>query len=165
MEWEALGDIKIYDVFVLNENNTYIEYLDNPCFLESIKNNISILNINNNDSYIKYYSVNNNFITMNEKGRYIIAVSANVEGKVPLIYIYDKILYDSSSVKPDDKDDDEDGGKGTIIFLAIALPIILIFVLILLIVLIKSKKNPSIEIQESKISLVRSTDASNVLTE
>lgn len=160
VEWEALGNNKKYDVLVLNENNTYAEYLDNPCFLESIKNNISFLNINNNDSYIKYYSVNNNSITMKEEGRYIVAVSINVEGKVPLVYIYDKVIYDSSSVKPDENDD-EDGGKGTIIFLAIALPIVLIVVLILLIVLIKSKKNPSIELQEPKDSLVRDTTQTN----
>ena len=47
---------------------------------------------------------------MKEKGKYAVTVSVNIEGKIPLIYIYDSIIYDSSSVPPDD-DNDYSGGK------------------------------------------------------
>ena len=168
VEWEKIESIKQYDAFVLNENNTYNPYLKNPCLLQSIKNNNTNLeitrNINTNDSYIKYYSCNNNSLTIKEKGRYVIVVSANIEGNIPLIYIYDEIIFDSNLVPPDDDDDgdDEDDdsmGKGTIIFLAIALPLVIIIVIVLLIVLLKSKKK-DIKVEETNQYLVRETGQS-----
>ena len=103
-----------------------------------------------------------NSITMEVKGKYNVVVSVNVEGKVPLVYIYDKILYDSSLVPPDDdgEDDDDNGGKGTTIFLAIALPVVIIVVLILLFVLIRAKKNSTIDLQEPKAPIIRETTRS-----
>ena len=165
IKWEKLDNINKYDVFILDENNTYAEYLDNPCFLQSIKNNSTNLYLNGNGSYIKYYSVDTNSITIEEKGKYNVLVSVNVEGKVPLVYIYDKVIYDSGEEPPDDdddddKDDDDKGGKGTVIFLAIALPIVIIVVIILLCVLIKSKKSAAISLEEPSESLVRETQKS-----
>ena len=158
IEWDKYDNIKQYDIFVLDENNTYTQYLKNPCLLQSIKNNITTILINNNDSYIKYYSSNTNSIKMEEKGRYAVTVSVNIEGKVPLIYIYDSIIYDSSSEAPED---DDKGGKGTIIFLAIALPLVIIIVIALLIFLIKYKKNQKIDLEEPKEErLVRETTQS-----
>ena len=153
---------------VLDENNSYVPYLKNPCLLESIKNN-NLNYTNNNKSYIKYYSSSNNFINLEEKGKYFIAVSASIKGKIPLIYIYDKIIYDSSLIPPepepepdddDKKDEDKDnGGNDNIIFLAISLPLSTIIVLILLIALVKSKKEPLIELQP-KESLIKDTSQS-----
>ena len=157
VEWEKLDNIAKYDVFILDENNTYAQYLNNPCLLQSIKNNSTNIHLNSNNSYIKYYSVDNNSITMEEKGKYNVLVSVNVEGKVPLIYIYDKIVYDSSILPPDDDGNDDNGGKGTVIFLAIALPIVIAIVIILLVVLIRAKKNSSIYLQEPKEPIIRET--------
>lgn len=158
IEWEIIENNQHYDVFVVDENNTIVPYLDNPCLLENIKNNNKDLFINNNDSYIKYYSINSNSIEMKEKGRYNIIVSTNIEGKVPLVYIYDKIIYDSSNVPPPDDEENDDSGNGTIIFLAIALPLVIIIVLVLLIILIRAKKNPIIDLQEPKEPLVNFTN-------
>ena len=166
VEWTKIDNIKQYDAFVLNENNTYRPYLKNPCLLQSIKNNetnIEIINnINNNDSYVKYYSCNNNSLTINETGRYIVVVSANVEGNIPLIYIYDEIIFDSNLVPPDDGGDDDDDdkmSKGTKIFLSIALPLVIIIVIVLLIVLLKSKRK-DLKVEEANQYLVRETGQS-----
>ena len=168
VEWESIDEVNQYDIFVLDENNSYVPYLKNPCLLESIKNN-NLNYTNNNKSYIKYYSSSNNFINLEEKGKYFIAVSASIKGKIPLIYIYDKIIYDSSLIPPepepepdddDKKDEDKDnGGNDNIIFLAISLPLSTIIVLILLIALVKSKKEPLIELQP-KESLIKDTSQS-----
>ena len=174
--WEKIENIKQYDVFVLNENNTYRPFLKNPCLLQSIKNNNTNLEIikninNNNDTYIKYYSCSSNSLAINEKGRYVVVVSANTEGDIPLIYIYDEIIFDSNLNPPDDdeedddeedddEEDDDDGmGKGTIIFLAIALPLVIIIVIILLIVLLKSKRK-ILKVEETNQYLVRETGQS-----
>ena len=161
IEWDKYDNAKQYDIFVLDENNTYTQYLKNPCLLQSIKKNFTSNLINNNNSYIKYYSSETNSKTLEEKGKYAVAVSVNNEGKVPLVYIYDSIIYDSSSLPSDDEDDDNSIGKGTIIFLAIALPLVTIIVIVLLIFLIKYKKSPKIDLEEPKEDrLVRETTQS-----
>ena len=170
VEWEVIENMKQYDVFILDENNSFVPYLNNPCFLQSIKDNNTNIYINNNDSYIKHKVTNNNNITIEEKVKCNIIVSTNINGKVPLIYIYDKIIYDPNSIppEPDDggddsdsdnnkDDEDEDGGNGTLIFVAVALPLVIIIVLVLLIVLIKSKKNAVIDLQEPEQPLVDSS--------
>jgi len=168
--WETLDGINNYDVYVLDENNSYALYLKNPCLLNSIKNN-ELKNLNGNGSYIKHYSSNNNYIKLEEKGRYIVTVSANIEGKVPLIYIYDEIVYDSSLIppepepdpepKPDPDDDqkDDNDSTGTIVFLAISIPLVIIVVLIVLIFL--SKKKNSIDIDNNNEALIRETVETN----
>ena len=136
--------------------------MKNPCLLESIKNN-ELKNLNGNGSYIKHYSSNNNYTKLEEKGKYIVTVSANIKGKVPLVYIYDEILYDSSLIPPEPEPepepepgpDDDDDGSGTIIFLAISIPLVVIVVLMALIFL--SKKKSSYEEDNNNGSLIRET--------
>ena len=161
VEWEALDGIDNYDIYVLDENNSYVSYLKNPCLLESIKNN-ELQNLNGNGSYIKHYSSNNNYTKLEEKGKYIVTVSANIKGKVPLVYIYDEILYDSSLIPPEPEPEpepepgpDDDDGSGTIIFLAISIPLVVIVVLMTLIFL--SKKKSSYEEDNNNGSLIRET--------
>ena len=127
-----------------------MQYLNNTCLLQAIKNNE--LKIKNNDSYIKHYSSKTNSITLEEKGNYSVAVSANITGKIPLIYIYDVIIYDSSLVPPDRKDDDDDDMTGTYIFIGISFPLVLIVVILLLILLIRAKKD-AVSSEESKDGL------------
>ena len=168
VEWEALDGIDNYDIFVLDENNSYVPYLKNPCLLESIKNN-ELKNLNNNESYIRHYSTNNNYTKLEEKGKYIVTVSTNIKGKVPLVYIYDEVIYDSSLIPPepepepepgpdDDDKKDDDNGSGTIIFLAISIPLVIIVVLIVLIIL--SKKKTTFDLDNNNEPLTRETNES-----
>ena len=164
VEWETLDGIDNYDIYVLDENNSYVSYLKNPCLLESIKNN-ELQNLNGNGSYIKHYSSNNNYTKLEEKGKYIVTVSANIKGKVPLVYIYDEILYDSSLIPPEPEPEpepvpgpDDDDGSGTIIFLAISIPLVIIVVLIVLIIL--SKKKTTFDLDNNNEPLVRETNES-----
>ena len=164
VEWEPLENISLYDIYVLIENNTYVPSLKNPCLLQSIKNqyppHAESNKINNNeDNYIKYYSSNTNFITLNEKGRYYVTVSANISGQVPLIYIYDKVIFDSNII-PEDSEDSLD--NGTKIFMGISIPLVFISVFIILIVLTKCNKTPIIDPESSKSSLIRDTTQSSV---
>lgn len=158
VEWEPIENISQYDVYVLNENNTYVPSLKNPCLLQSFKNQNPHIKINDTnykeDYYIKYYTSNTNFITLNEKGRYYVTVSANIIGQTPLIYVYEKTIFDSSVIP---KDSEEPLDTETKIFMAISIPLIFILVLIILIVLTKCNKNPIIEPESSKSSLIRDT--------
>ena len=171
IEWEILDNINQYDVFVINENNSYASNLKNPCLLDSIKNNlINKYNNNGNDSYIKHYSSDTNYIKLEEKGKYYVVISASIKGKVPLIYIYDKVIYDSSLIPPEpepepepdpepkpDPEPADEGGNGNTIFLAVGIPLVVIVVLVLLIVLVKCRKNSEIDINHQQISLIRNT--------
>ena len=148
--WDALENTIQYDIFVLDEKNSYVEYLGNPCFLQSIKKN-------KNDGYIKYYTTNTNEIALEEKGNYTVAVAANVTQKIPLIYIYDRIKYDSSLIPPDD--DGKDDKIGTIIFVSISLPLVLIFVVIVLLLLIKTGKKMD-QLDYERGSLIRDSTQS-----
>ena len=140
LKWENIEQMNNYDIYVLNENNTYISYLDNPCLLQVFKNNYSFSSFKDNNTYIKHYSSNVNNIALKEQGVYIIAITANIN-ELPLLYIYEPFLYNSSLVPPhpDDSEDDDDN-SGTILFLAIALPIVVVGVLVLIFALIKCKK-------------------------
>lgn len=170
IEWEALPNAKQYDIFVIEKNNTYSQYLNNTCFLQSIKNNNT--NISNSDNVIKYYSSNISNITLEEKGNYSVAVSANIEGEIPLIYIYDIITYNSSLEPPDEDDhggdddkkddnnEDEDMDSGTMLFLFIALPIIIIVVILILVLLIRSRKKTENQ-DESSNPILRDTARSS----
>ena len=158
VEWEKMENCSQYDVFVLDENNTFVPYLKNPCLLQYIKNNSTNIS-NNNNSYIQYYSTNNSYINLEEKGKYNVIIATNIEGEIPLVYIYDKIIYDSDMTPPDDDEDDkeEEADSGTLLFLAIALPLVIIIVIILLIVLIKSKKKQTIEPEPREALVTDST--------
>ena len=160
VEWDPIENISHYDVYVLNENNTYVPFLKNPCLLQSIKNHYPPHKVyDNEDYYEKYYSSSTNYITLNEIGRYYVTVSANISGQVPLIYIYDKVIFDSSLI-PEDSEESLD--NGTKIFMGISIPLVFISVFIILIALTKCNKNPIIDPESSKSSLVRDTEQSSV---
>ena len=157
VEWDPIENISHYDVYVLNENNTYVSSLKNPCLLQSIKNHYPYPPHNvydNEDYYEKYYSSSTNYITLNEKGRYYVTVSANISGQVPLIYIYDKVIFDSSLIPEDSEESLDDGTK---LFMAISIPLVFISVFIILIALTKCNKLPIIDPESSKSSLISDT--------
>ena len=141
LTWEKIDQMNNYDIYVLDENNSYIPFLDNPCLLEAFKNNFSENPLKDNNTYIKHYSSNVNFISLKEQGIYTIAISSNIENDIPLVYIYEPFVYNSSNVPPSSDEDDDDGAdSGTILFVAIALPIVVIGVVVLIFSLIKCKK-------------------------
>ena len=76
-----------------------------------------------------------------------------------MIYIYDKVIFDSNII-PEDSEDSLD--NGTKIFMGISIPLIFISVFIILIVLTKCNKTPIIDPESSKSSLIRDTTQSSV---
>ena len=166
LKWNSTEHMTNYDIYVLDENNTYISYLNNPCLLEVLKKNYSskLNNDINNGTYIKHYSSKVNSISLKEKGIYIVSIAAKIENDIPLIYIYEPFVYNSSYVPPSDDPEDDDG-QGTILFLAIALPIVAIGVIVLIIVLIKCRKkkedNENLEDEKSE-PIVRDTTTSRI---
>ena len=172
LEWETIEQMNNYDIYVLDQNNTYIPYLNNPCLLQTLKNNYSFHSFNDNNTYIKHYQSDVNYISLKEQGIYIIAITANIN-EFPLLYIYEPFLYNSSYVPPhsDDTDSDnpdDDDNSGTILFLAIALPIVVVGVLILIFALIKCKKKNNEEQRDNNegdekiVPIVRPSNISRV---
>ena len=146
LRWNSIDQMKIYDVYVLGQNNSYIQYLPNPCLLEIFKNNYSSLNdneFNNNDSYIKHYTSNVNSISLKEEGVYKIIISSKTED-IPLIYISEIFEYNSSYIPPP-TDDDDDSGKGTALFLGVSLPLVVIGVAGLIYALLKCNKKKEVD--------------------
>jgi len=77
--------MKSYDIYVLDENNTYIPNFNDPCLLEALKKNYRLFEENN--TYIKHYSRNVNYISLKEQGIYIITVSSKIKNDLPLLHI------------------------------------------------------------------------------
>ena len=171
IKWDKIDQMHTYDIYVLNENNSYIPYLDNPCLLQALQNNYTSTYTNDN-TYIKHYSTNDNSISLKEQGIYIIAISSKIENDIPLLYIYEPFFYNSSIVPPPPSDDNtdednEEDDSGTSLFLAIALPIVVIGVLILIFSLIKCQKKkiddgPNIDIDDKNEPINRITATSRV---
>ena len=175
LKWDKVDKMSKYDIYVLNENNTYIPYLDNPCLLQAFKNNFSSLwndklsKLNDNGTYIKHYSSDVNYISLKERGIYIIAITSQIENDIPLLYIYEPFTYNSSLVppSPDENEDDDEDNSSTVLFLAIALPIVIVGVLILIFYLIKCNKKKDDDIfnnegNEKNNALVRDTSNSRI---
>ena len=163
LKWKSIEQMKNYDIYVLDQNNSYIPYLKNPCLLELLKNNYSAKFNNdefNNSTYIKHYSSNVNSIALKEQGIYIVIISSKTENDIPLIYISESFIYNSSLVPPP-SDGDDDDSKGTAIFLGVALPLVVIGVAALIYALLKCTKKKEIDenIQEDdkRESIIRET--------
>ena len=172
LEWETIDQMKNYDIYVLDENNTYTPHLSNPCLLQALKNNFSTNAFQSNTSYIKHYSKDTNYISLTEQGIYTIVITSKIENDIPLLYIYEPFIYNSSIVPPPSSDDkekkEEEDNSDTLLFLGIALPIVIIGVLILIFSLIKCRKKkddgtPDINENDDKNeAIVRDTVTSTV---
>jgi len=155
IKWEGLEGVKEYTAFVFNENNEELKYIKNPCFLDYIqKKNISSQQLmNENDtSYIAHYSAGtNNELQLNENGTFIVTVMADLEGKMPLKFIYNEFKFNSSA----QPDDDDDGNNTLLIVFAIILPLVFLSVIFLIICFVRKKKD------EINVSDTRSTKLIN----
>ena len=167
--WDKIDQMKSYDIYVLDENNTYIPHLDNPCLLEALKKNYSLFEGNN--TYIKHYSRDVNYISLKEQGVYIITVSSKIENDLPLLYVYEPIIYNSSFIPPSPPDggDDDNDDSGTVLFLAIALPIVIVGVLVIIFALIKCRKKKdddnmdnNMENDDKNEAIIRDTTISRI---
>ena len=152
LKWNKLDNVVNYEVYVFDENNKDVEYIKNPCYLESLKSD------KNNLTYIKHYSTKDNYYTLTEEGIYIVTVMASLEGKTPLNYVYNELRFNSSS-PPYDEDE---GGVSTalIVVLSIIGVIIIAVIIVLVIVLLKKRKSIRLSAVDEK-TLVRDTVASD----
>ena len=170
LKWKSIEQMKNYDIYVLDQNNSYIPYLKNPCLLEVLKKNYSA-NFNNeefnNGTYIKHYSTNVNYISLKEEGIYVVIISSKTENDIPLIYISESFIYNSSLVPPD-TDGREEDMKGTAIFVGVALPLVIIGVAALIYALLKCTKKKEIDenIQEDdkRESIIRDSTITSRIT-
>ena len=165
ISWDKIDKMNNYDVYILNENNTYTSYLDNPCLLQYIKDNCKFTEEMNedNNTYIKHYSTSNNNLMFKERGIFTVVVSSIIKNDIPLLYIYQSLTFNSTSIIPDEDEDEEDN-SGTMLFLAIALPLVIIGVIILIFLFIRCKKNKDTndrldneECDEAKEPIIRET--------
>ena len=157
LKWNKVDGVKEYIVYVFNKKNEDIKYIRNPCYLDFIqKNNFGEKN-ENDTTYVASYSTTNNNLELKEIGLYVTTVMANVEGKIPMKFVYNEANYNSSA-EPYDEDDDENKSHALLISLCILIPIIIILIVILIVVLIKRKKEKEIRgIPEEEQKLVRDT--------
>ena len=146
LKWEIMEGVKEYIVYVFDEKNEDLKYIRNPCYLDYIeKNNIS----GSNTSYIAHYSAGtNNQLELKENGTFITTVMANLEGKLPMKFIYKEFNYNSSA-EPYDEDDDGDD-NAILIVISIILPIILIVIIVLIVFLVKKNKKKEIHLDDRK---------------
>jgi hypothetical protein len=165
LKWNSIEQMKTYDIYVLDKNNSYIQYLQNPCLLEFFKKNYSSFNEFNNGSYIKHYTSNENSISLKEEGVYEIIISSKTND-IPLIYISEMFEYNSSYVPAPTDDGDDDSGKGTAIFLGVTLPLVVIAVAGLIYALLKCNKKKEVDLNNStddkSESIIRETTGTRI---
>ena len=159
--WDNLN-AKEYTIYVFNKKNENLTYIDNICFLESVKKKMEDYKLKNESdpSYIGIYTTGSNNYDIKEEGKYYITVVAESDGL--LKYIFNKIEYDSSK-QPDDNDKDEDEEDHTLlIVLSVVIPIIIIAIIILVYILWRKKKNDiSKDLPEENQQLIRNTVMTN----
>jgi hypothetical protein len=141
LKWERIEGVKEYIVYVFDEKNEDLKYINNPCYLDYIEKNSPN---GSNTSYIAHYSAGTNIqLELKENGTFITTVMANLEGKLPMKFIYKEFNYNSSA-EPYDEDDDDGDDNAILIVLSIILPIILIVIIVLIIFLVKKNKKKEI---------------------
>ena len=162
LKWNPVNNVKEYVVFVFNEKNEDLKYIQNPCFLDHIQK--SYINASENEtSYIAHYTTGNNYYELSENGTFITTVVANMGEKMPMKFIYKEYAYNSSA-EPYDEDTDDDGDNTLLIELLVIIPILVIIIIILIVYLVRKNKQKEIHIDKDlNRKLVRdTTNSSNV---
>ena len=162
LKWNPVNNVKEYVVFVFNEKNEDLKYIQNPCFLDHIQK--SYINESENEtSYIAHYTTGNNYYELSENGTFITTVVANMGEKMPMKFIYKEYAYNSSA-EPYDEDTDDDGDNTLLIELLVIIPILVIIIIILIVYLVRKNKQKEIHIDKDlNRKLVRdTTNSSNV---
>jgi hypothetical protein len=161
LKWNPVNNVKEYVVYVFNEKNEDLKYIQNPCFLDHIQKND--INANENEtSYVAHYTTGNNYYELSENGTFITTVVANMGEKMPMKFIYKEYAYNSSA-EPYDEDTD-DGNNTVLITLLVVIPILVIIIIIVIVYICRKNKQKEIHIDKDlNRKLVRdTTNSSNV---
>ena len=163
LKWASFKSAKEYVVYVFNKKNEDLKYIRNPCYLDFIHKNNLIQKDENDTTYIGIYTTTSNNYELKENGTFIATVMANLEGKIPMKYIYNSFNYDSNA-EPYDEDDDDDNNNTLLIVLLVLVPIIIILIVVLIIILIRRNKQKEItDLPEDREKLIRdTTNSSNI---
>ena len=161
LKWNKVDGVKEYIVYVFNKQNEDIKYIHNPCYLDFVQNNNDVIKNENDTTYVASYSTKKNSFEVKEEGLYVTTVMANMEGKMPMKFIYNELAYNSSA---EPYDEDEGKSHALLIALCILIPIIIILIVILIVILVKRKKEKELgAMPDEKEKLVRDTyNTSNI---
>ena len=158
LKWPQLKNVKKYTVYVFNKKHEDLKYIQNPCYLDFVQNNNLNEKDENETTYLAHYFTENNYLELSENGTFIVTVLANMEGDLPMKYIYKELNYNSSS-EPYDEDTDDDGDTNTVLYvLLVIIPIIIILIVILIVCLVRKYKQKEISnMPEKSEKLMRDT--------
>ena len=162
VKWPKLKDVKQYVLYVFNKKHEDLKYVRNPCYLDFIhKNQLSNKNDEDDSSYIGIYTTTDNEYKLKENGTFIATVMANLEGGIPMKYVYNEFNFNSSA-EPYDEDDDD--SNTLLIVLLVLVPVIIILIVVLVIILIRRNKQKEMnDLPEEKAKLIRdTTNSSNI---
>ena len=155
LKWNKVDGVKEYIVYVFNKQNEDIKYIHNPCYLDFVQRNNYVEKNENDTTYVASYSTKKNSYEVKEIGLYVTTVMANIEGKMPMKFIYNELNYNSSA---EPYDEDEDESHALLITLCILIPIIIILIVVLIVILIRRKKEKELSaMPEEREKLVRDT--------
>ena len=155
LKWNKVDGVKEYIVYVFNKQNEDIKYIHNPCYLDFVQRNNYVEKNENDTTYVASYSTKKNSYEVKEIGLYVTTVMANIEGKMPMKFIYNELNYNSSA---EPYDEDEDESHALLIALCILIPIIIILIVVLIVILIRRKKEKELSaMPEEREKLVRDT--------
>ena len=162
LKWEKLNGAKNYTVYIFNLENEDIKYIRNPCYLDYISKNNLIKKNENDSNYVASYSTNKNNYEVKEIGIYMTTVLANLEGDIPMKFVYNELKYNSSS---EPYDEDEDSSNTLLILLLIFIPVIIILIVVLIVLLVRrNNKLKDESMPDERTKLIRDTTTSNNLS-
>ncbi len=149
LNWANLKGAKEYTIYVFNSKNENVKYIENICYLKSIKKSQlkNELKDETDPTYIGIYTTTSNSFEVKEKGVYYITVVANLENNYPLNYVFNEIKYNSSepSPQPGPGPDDNPKSNTLAIVLGICIPLVIIIAVVVVIFIVKKKRNQDIE--------------------
>ena len=139
MKWNQLKGAKEYTIYIFNKNNKDLKYIENICCLDYIKNKKIEIGNETDPTYIGIYTTQSNSYNIKEEGVYNVTVVANLEGNIPLKYIFKEFVYDSS-LPPSDETNDDGGDNTLLIVLVTVIPITLIIIGVVVYILWKKRE-------------------------
>ena len=142
LKWNGLKGAKEYTIYIFNQKHEDVKYIENICYLDSIKGSNTELKNESDPTYIGIYTTKDNYYNIKEEGVYTVTVVANLENDIPLKFIFKEYKYDSSSEPYDEDEDDND--NTLVIVLSVVIPIVIIIIGIIVFVLWR-KRNKDIE--------------------
>ena len=167
LKWDKLDGVKEYIVYIFDRENENLKYINNPCYLDSIQKKNFVKKDENDTSYIASYSAgSNNYYELKEEGLYVTTVLADLEGKMPLKYIYKEINYNSSS-EPYDEDSEDKKSNTLLIVLLVLIPLLLILIIVLIVILVRRRKQSDLtnNLIEDKAKIIRDTTNSSNMSQ